>query len=164
LLPWHTFYANFLPNVVEKKAVSLAGRFYERQSVIMADHQFSSFSASPDTSPITETSFGTGTSELPEALQPPERRVGTPFMLTIALAQTAIYLSFIPILQIILPLQVEGLDSANKVTLLGAITAVDALLALIANPLAGALSDRTTSRFGRRRPWLLALPAASPTN
>jgi MFS family permease len=29
-------------------------------------------------------------------------------------------------------------------------------VAMIANPVAGALSDRTTSRFGRRRPWIVA--------
>jgi MFS family permease len=56
---------------------------------------------------------------------------------------------------IILPLQVEGLDAAHKVALLGTITGIAGVIALIANPLAGALSDRTTSRFGRRRPWLL---------
>ena len=31
-----------------------------------------------------------------------------------------------------------------------------ALVAMFANPLFGAWSDRTTSRFGRRRPWILA--------
>jgi MFS family permease len=30
------------------------------------------------------------------------------------------------------------------------------LAALLTNPIAGALSDRTTSRLGRRRPWLIA--------
>ena len=34
-------------------------------------------------------------------------------------------------------------------------TGVGALVAVVANPLAGAFSDRTTSRFGRRRPWVL---------
>jgi MFS family permease len=38
---------------------------------------------------------------------------------------------------------------------LGLILGVGALFALIANPLAGRLSDRTTSRFGMRRPWIL---------
>ena len=30
-----------------------------------------------------------------------------------------------------------------------------AIVASIANLLAGAISDRTTSRFGRRRPWMV---------
>ncbi|MBW9121176.1 MFS transporter [Microbacterium trichothecenolyticum] len=38
---------------------------------------------------------------------------------------------------------------------LGLVLGVGAFFALIANPLAGRLSDRTTSRFGMRRPWVL---------
>ncbi|MCI2956191.1 MFS transporter [Agromyces atrinae] len=38
---------------------------------------------------------------------------------------------------------------------LGLVLGVGALFALVANPLVGRLSDRTTSRFGRRRPWIL---------
>lgn len=38
---------------------------------------------------------------------------------------------------------------------LGLVMGVGALFALIANPLAGRLSDRTTSRWGMRRPWIL---------
>lgn len=38
---------------------------------------------------------------------------------------------------------------------LGLILGVGALFALVANPLAGRLSDRTSSRFGMRRPWIL---------
>ncbi|MDR7191146.1 MFS family permease [Microbacterium sp. BE35] len=38
---------------------------------------------------------------------------------------------------------------------LGLVLGVGALFALIANPLAGRLSDRTTSRWGMRRPWIL---------
>lgn len=38
---------------------------------------------------------------------------------------------------------------------LGLILGIGALFALVANPLAGRLSDRTSSRFGMRRPWIL---------
>ncbi len=38
---------------------------------------------------------------------------------------------------------------------LGLVLGIGALFALVANPLAGRLSDRTTSRFGMRRPWIL---------
>lgn len=38
---------------------------------------------------------------------------------------------------------------------LGQVLSLGAVLAMIANPVMGGLSDRTTSRFGRRRPWLL---------
>ncbi len=45
--------------------------------------------------------------------------------------------------------------SATRVADLGLVTGVGAFFAFVANPLAGALSDRTTSRFGMRKPWLL---------
>ena len=38
---------------------------------------------------------------------------------------------------------------------LGLVMGVGAFFALIANPLVGRLSDRTTSRWGMRRPWIL---------
>jgi MFS family permease len=46
------------------------------------------------------------------------------------------------------------MDKANKIGILGIGLGLAALLALIITPIAGALSDRTSSRFGRRRPWI----------
>ncbi|AMB58818.1 MFS transporter [Microterricola viridarii] len=45
---------------------------------------------------------------------------------------------------------------AEKEGALGIVAALGALSALLANPIFGHLSDRTQSRFGRRRPWLVA--------
>jgi MFS family permease len=44
-------------------------------------------------------------------------------------------------------------DAANSISV---VLGSGALVALLANPIFGALSDRTRSRFGRRRPWLIA--------
>ncbi|MBO2447213.1 MFS transporter [Actinomadura barringtoniae] len=57
-------------------------------------------------------------------------------------------------LQILLPRQVERIDPHDKIGDLGLVTGVAAVAALVAAPVVGALSDRTTSRFGRRRPWV----------
>jgi MFS family permease len=46
------------------------------------------------------------------------------------------------------------MDPANKVAILGIGNGLAALLSLLANLITGALSDRTASRFGRRRPWI----------
>ncbi|WP_165397366.1 MFS transporter [Microterricola gilva] len=45
---------------------------------------------------------------------------------------------------------------AEKEGALGIVAALGSLAALLANPIFGSLSDRTRSRFGRRRPWLVA--------
>jgi MFS family permease len=60
---------------------------------------------------------------------------------------------------ILLPLQVERIDRAHKVAVLGVVAGVSAVFALVFNPIGGALSDRTRSRFGRRAPWLVTAPA-----
>lgn len=56
---------------------------------------------------------------------------------------------------ILLPLQVQGIDPANKVANLAIILTISSFGAMLAQPIAGMLSDRTRSRFGRRTPWML---------
>lgn len=56
---------------------------------------------------------------------------------------------------VLLPLQVEQLDPVNKVANLAIVTTIGALAAMIAQPVAGTISDRTRSRFGNRAPFII---------
>lgn len=78
------------------------------------------------------------------------------FLFGYVVAQTGAFLSFLPLLQILLPLKAEAVAGGDRVQLLGAISAAGALAGGGANLLAGHFSDRSRSRFGRRRPWLVA--------
>jgi MFS family permease len=90
------------------------------------------------------------------ALAEPTRRVGGGFMAGLALANLGIMLAFYTPIQNLLPRMSEAVAGADgKEVALAVITGVGVIGSVIGNPLAGALSDRTTSRFGRRRPWLL---------
>jgi MFS family permease len=77
-------------------------------------------------------------------------------LVNIGIGNSALYALYIGVLQVLLPLQVESVDRAHKVAALGLVSGVSAGVAAICNPLGGALSDRTRSRFGRRAPWLIA--------
>src|SRR3989442_3105930 len=90
-----------------------------------------------------------------EALQVPTKAVNAGFQVLLSLANLVIWLSILPISQILLPTQIATFSAANKYTNLTIATVVGVLAAVITNPIAGALSDRTTSRLGRRRPWFL---------
>ncbi|HQR91462.1 MAG TPA: MFS transporter, partial [Caulobacter sp.] len=92
----------------------------------------------------------------------PATPVRTSFIAAYTLAQIGAFVSFMPLLQVLLPLKAEAIDPANKALLLSQVAFYGALVASVANLLAGAISDRTTSRFGRRRPWMVvgALGAA----
>ncbi len=61
-------------------------------------------------------------------------------------------------IQILLPAQSGALADAgwSKEAILALVTGVGAAASLVANPLWGAISDRTRSRWGRRRPILVA--------
>ncbi|MFJ3766424.1 MFS transporter [Streptomyces sp. NPDC090082] len=74
---------------------------------------------------------------------------------SLSLATLAVFMAFMTPIQILLPLQLEHIDPHDKNTALSLVTGLGALVAVLANPLAGAWSDRTTSRFGRRRPWIV---------
>jgi len=54
------------------------------------------------------------------------------------------------------PITVADLDPGNKAVSLALLMGVHSLIALVAIPLFGAFSDRCTSRFGMRTPFILA--------
>jgi MFS family permease len=85
----------------------------------------------------------------------PTTRVGWGFVSLYALAFMGTCLVLIAPLLVTLALKVNslvGIDDAPRS--LSLVTGVGALVAMFGNPLLGRLSDRTTSRFGMRRPWM----------
>lgn len=94
------------------------------------------------------------------ALAEPVRNVGRVWIGGITTAMLGLYMAFFTPIQVLLPLQLADIDEDGKVAAFGLVTGVGALVAVVANPLAGALSDRTTGRFGRRHPWTLGGVAA----
>ena len=56
---------------------------------------------------------------------------------------------------LLLALQMEQLDAPNKVANLAWVSTLGAFAAMLAQPIAGAISDRTRSKFGRRAPWMV---------
>lgn len=90
----------------------------------------------------------------------PTRRVPGPWIGAFAAAWLGIWMAQLTPVQLLLPAQVDRqLSPANwvdSVVAFGIISGIAGACALVAYPLTGALSDRTTSRFGRRRPWIAA--------
>jgi MFS family permease len=58
-------------------------------------------------------------------------------------------------LQLLLTLHLTRIAGTEAAAAFGLVTGLGALFALVANPLAGRISDRTAARFGRRRTWIL---------
>ncbi|MEU6412191.1 MFS transporter [Microbispora sp. NPDC046933] len=85
----------------------------------------------------------------------PVERVTAGWMTLLALAQMGVIMAMTVGNQILLPSHVARIDPVHKEASLATVFAVGAVCTIIANPLFGAMSDRTRSRFGRRRPWIV---------
>lgn len=83
---------------------------------------------------------------------PPARRG---FIALYAIGYVGAYVALITPVATTLALKVGELDPAGKEASLGLISAIGALVAIVSNALSGALSDRTRSGLGRRRPWII---------
>ncbi|QNS06348.1 MFS transporter [Streptomyces xanthii] len=93
------------------------------------------------------------------ALEEPAERVRRGWTVALSLANGAIWVGWYGPLQILLAQQSERFapgTGLSKESLLAWVTGVGAVVSLAANPLFGALSDRTVSRYGRRTPWIVA--------
>ncbi|MDQ0646803.1 MFS family permease [Microbacterium natoriense] len=73
----------------------------------------------------------------------------------LAAVNFGVYLALLTPVMVSMAFKVQHLDPVNTEGSLGLVMGVGAAFALIANPLVGRLSDRTTSRWGMRRPWIL---------
>ena len=83
-------------------------------------------------------------------------RVGWRFVTLYALSYTGGSLLFLAPLLVSLALKVNdlvGIEAAPRN--LAVVTGIGSLFSIVANPLFGRLSDRTTSRVGMRRPWMV---------
>ncbi|MFB7212538.1 MFS transporter [Streptomyces sp. NPDC056255] len=94
-------------------------------------------------------------SERPEALAEPVRRVGPGWVALYVLANVGVFIPMQVPTTFLMPEQIAQIDPAGKVGSYAWVSMMGAISGIVIAPLAGALSDRTTSRFGRRRPWML---------
>lgn len=97
----------------------------------------------------------TGLGPEPAALAEPRTAVRFGWASLLFAANIGLWFALITPIQLLLPQQAELLDAAGKETIFGIVTGFGALVSAAATPLAGMASDRTTSRFGRRRPWVI---------
>jgi MFS family permease len=95
-----------------------------------------------------------------DEVKPP---VGKGWTARYALASTGMWLAFLTPAQVQLARQAEVFSPDGKEELLGLVTGIGAAVTALAVPAFGAAGDRTRSRFGRRRPWVVlgALLAAA---
>lgn len=95
----------------------------------------------------------------PAVFREPHRPMSGRWIGLFAAAWLGIWMAQLTPVQLLLPEQIEAhrpaADWVGTVVAFGVISGIAGLFALVAYPLTGALSDRTTSRFGRRRPWIL---------
>ena len=73
----------------------------------------------------------------------------------LAAVNFGVYLALLTPVMVSMAFKIQHIDPTNTEGSLGLVMGVGAAFALIANPLVGRLSDRTTSRWGMRRPWIL---------
>ncbi|WP_291412955.1 MFS transporter [Actinophytocola sp.] len=92
-------------------------------------------------------------------LAEPTERVPARWTALLSLAGLGLFTAWYGPIQVLLGKQAEELAPANKELALGLVVGLGAAVSMVANPLFGALSDRTTWRMGRRLPWT-ALGAA----
>ena len=90
------------------------------------------------------------------ALAEPERKVTARWVTGLVLVNVGINAAFFGPINIFIGQQAISIDAPSKEAIFSLVTGCGAAVSLVANPLFGALSDRTVSGFGRRAPWILA--------
>lgn len=107
-----------------------------------------------DTVQLVTSPGGVSTRQPGAALAPGGRPVGAGFIAAVSTAFFGTWLALLPATQVTLALRIAQIAPQDKAAALSLVLAAGAAVALVAQNIFGALSDRTTSRFGMRRPWI----------
>ena len=110
--------------------------------------------AAPPAEPAAPTAESADQLNATEQLEPDSTALKR-LMAWIVPANFSIFMLWGAIPAILLPQQLTVFDAENKVANLALVGTIGALIAMIAQPVAGQISDRTRSRFGRRAPWMI---------
>jgi MFS family permease len=100
---------------------------------------------------------------VPLALAEPSMHVRKAWISWLSLASLGMWMASLTPIQVLLPIQLQTIDKAHKIQALAIVSGLGAVAAVVATPLAGALSDRTTHAYGfgplrgRRHRWTLVM-------
>lgn len=99
--------------------------------------------------------------ELPPALEavrahPGPTPVSRRFITLYVFSYLGLYLAVMTPLLVSLAIRLEEVDPAGKTRSLGLVVGLGTLVSIVSGLVFGVLSDRTTARLGRRKPWILA--------
>lgn len=97
-----------------------------------------------------------GSPNLPGSAAPVKTRVSQKFIWLVTLAIFGNFMAIVAPVGFSLAVRMSAIDSAHT-SYLGYVTGIGALSGVIFAPIVGTLSDRTRSRLGRRRPWIIAM-------
>jgi MFS family permease len=95
------------------------------------------------------------TSPVLSALAEPVAAVPRRWVLRVSLAGLGVWAGTYGPIQVLLAQQAQAVAPGHKEFAFGLVSGVGSAAAVVASPVFGALSDRTTSRFGRRVPWVV---------
>jgi MFS family permease len=110
----------------------------------------------PPTAGLDGLEYRTAAEAAPEPESPAVHRVGWGFISLYTLAYMGTCLLFLAPVLVTLALKVNSLVGIEQApNSLALVTGIGALLALFGNPFFGRMSDRTSSRLGMRRPWMV---------
>jgi len=85
----------------------------------------------------------------------PSKRFSFRLALAIVLGNLLWIAPFVAGIAVLVPARLEAVAPDEKIGAIAAIAMAGSLVALLANVIFGALSDRTRSRLGKRAPWML---------
>lgn len=92
---------------------------------------------------------------VPVAEVPARDHVPRPFLFAYGAATLGMWMAMLTPVILTLADRVEQIDPAHKEARLSLVLGTGAFFGLLCNPVFGRLSDRTCSRWGMRRPWLV---------
>jgi MFS family permease len=110
----------------------------------------------PATTGLAGLEYRTGAEAALQPESPAVHRVGWGFIALYTLAYMGTCLVFLAPLLVTLALKVKSLVGLEQApNSLAVVAGLGALLAMVANPFFGKMSDRTSSPLGMRRPWMV---------